>query len=182
MGGVCNCLPWVVCVTVCHGWCVWVCGLLCTESVVCWCLLQVLDINFDYDSVKKLYTSLPPSPDDISPLSPVGEGEETPIQIAVSPSSSGWVYNEQINDSSSGYQLTQLCHCFSTRSTSPALSPGVKSLGARAPETASTSEPTQENRQRVPSTVTVIQYSTALSMWVCDFLPRLWWMWHYQVI
>ena len=138
--------------------------------------LQVLDINFDYDSVKKQYTSLQPTPDTAqSPSAATGGGgegssleQQQQQPPAPSPASVGWVFNEQINDSSSGYQLTQLCHCFSTLtpSFSPVTSPNAKSLAQHTSEggAAALSEGGSENRQRVPTIVTVIQYSTDMNL------------------
>ena len=130
--------------------------------------LQVIDINFDYDSVKKVHT-------------PGLHNSEADGDDPCHPPLSPWVYNDKINDSSSGYQLTQLCHCYNTvcgdkgqqeGHPNNLLSPGASSSeklpsggvgggggGGRGQEVAGTS---QENR--VPVIVNSIQYSTAVSL------------------
>ena len=142
-----------------HTECFWVCLRVCYHRTCCDFNLQVIDINFDYDTIKKQYV---PS----SPNTEEGRRNSSYYQRSLAPS---WIYNSKINDSSSGYQLTQLCNCYYTVSRrgslmSP-LSPDVSGSGKHPGGGGEGKEvPGEVGEDRRPVMVNQIQYSTSVCM------------------
>lgn len=101
-------------------------------------------MNFDYDSIKKQYSP-----------STAPQDKDTPT---VSPSV--WTYNNRISDSSTGYQMAQLCRCFYTaveasegdaNRTPPPTTPPPISLG-------------EASGVKLPVTVNEIQFSMDIGL------------------
>lgn len=115
---------------------------------------RFLDINFDYDSIKKQYT-----PSTTAPQEGVSRNSPTPKNPF--PSSPMWTYDDKIRDSSTGYQLTQLCCCYYTTVASSDERGSIPSPTA-VPSVFSPSEKTR--RTRMPVAVNGIQYSVAIGL------------------
>ena len=72
--------------------------------------MQCLEINFDFDSIKKKFTpsSDTPTGDKVSQGSQLSARTPSPTDYP------SWMQDSRIGDSSRGYQLKQLCYCFYT--------------------------------------------------------------------
>lgn len=127
-----------------------------------WCVLlrcqflQFLDINFDYDSIKKQYT---PSTTPLAEEEPRNGGPVLKLNTNPLPTSPIWTYNDRITDSSTGYQLTQLCCCYYTTVA------GRGGGGASNHTSASpVFSPSESSGQRMPVSVNAIQYSIDIGL------------------
>lgn len=126
-------------------------------SVSCF---QFLDINFDYDSIKKQYTPSTTPLDEVPSHGPALKLNTNPF-----PSSPVWMYDDRIADSSTGYQLTQLCRCYYTTVAS---SDGACASDHTPSSTSTSSTPSvfgpSPSRTRMPVAVNAIQYSVAIGL------------------
>ena len=122
-------------------------------------LSQFLDINFDYDSIKKQYTPSTVPAGGVTRTSPIPQPNPNPF-----PSSPLWTYDDRISDCSTGYQLTQLCCCYYTTVSSS----DERTNGSHTPSptvtTAATPSVFSVDKERVPVAVNGIQYSVDLGL------------------
>lgn len=132
-------------------------GLSCLpiSRVLIYPWFQFLDINFDYDSIKKQYTPSTTPVDEVPRHGPA-------LKLNPSPSSPLWTYDDRIADSSTGYQLSQLCRCYYT--TVPSSDSVFASNHTPSPTNASVLVPSETSGTRMPVDINAIQYSVAIGL------------------